>query len=162
MSGLSLPSFPHREFGFAWFELLEPKADPTPPFRLPSSPLLSSSNHSLLPLLLIRSHRRRLPTSALLTDLSPLPPSLSSTLLLPSNYCGEFDNFAAVMSVSEDLLCAFELLKVRSNRWAEPFPSALTHTSSRLSQPLDSAQLKKEMAKNRRRLSSGVAAVTPT
>lgn len=29
-----------------------------------------------------------------------------------SNYCGEFDNFGSVMSVSEDLLCAFELLKV--------------------------------------------------
>jgi len=40
----------------------------------------------------------------------------------------EFDNFGAVMSVSEDLLCAFELLK-----------------------PLDGAALKKEMAKNKRR-----------
>lgn len=39
----------------------------------------------------------------------------------------EFDNFGAVMSVSEDLLCAFELLK-----------------------PLDGAALKKEMAKKRR------------
>ncbi|ORY78023.1 Metallo-dependent phosphatase-like protein [Leucosporidium creatinivorum] len=61
------------------------------------------------------------------------------TIFSAPNYCGEFDNFAAVMSVSEDLLCAFELLK-----------------------PLDSAQLKKEMAKNRRRLSSGVAAAAPT
>ncbi|CAD6958419.1 unnamed protein product [Tilletia controversa] len=40
----------------------------------------------------------------------------------------EFDNFGAVMSVSEDLLCAFELLK-----------------------PLDGAALKKEMAKNKRK-----------
>lgn len=43
-------------------------------------------------------------------------------------YHPEFDNFGAVMSVSEDLLCAFELLK-----------------------PLDGAALKKEMAKNKRR-----------
>lgn len=39
----------------------------------------------------------------------------------------EFDNFGAVMSVSEDLLCAFELLK-----------------------PLDGSALKKEMARNKR------------
>lgn len=35
-------------------------------------------------------------------------------LAVDSNYCGEFDNFGSVMSVSEDLLCAFELLKVRT------------------------------------------------
>lgn len=35
------------------------------------------------------------------------------TIFSAPNYCGEFDNFGAVMSVSEDLLCAFELLKVR-------------------------------------------------
>lgn len=34
------------------------------------------------------------------------------TIFSAPNYCGEFDNFGAVMSVSEDLLCAFELLKV--------------------------------------------------
>ncbi|PWN45076.1 phospho protein phosphatase PPZ [Ceraceosorus guamensis] len=50
------------------------------------------------------------------------------TIFSAPNYCGEFDNFGAVMSVSEDLLCAFELLK-----------------------PLDSTALKKEMAKNKRR-----------
>ncbi|KDN38326.1 phospho protein phosphatase PPZ [Tilletiaria anomala UBC 951] len=50
------------------------------------------------------------------------------TIFSAPNYCGEFDNFGAVMSVSEDLLCAFELLK-----------------------PLDGAALKKEMAKNKRR-----------
>lgn len=44
------------------------------------------------------------------------------------SYCGEFDNFGAVMSVSEDLLCSFELLK-----------------------PLDGAALKKEMTKSKRR-----------
>lgn len=50
------------------------------------------------------------------------------TVFSAPNYCGEFDNFAAVMSVSEDLLCSFELLK-----------------------PLDGAALKKEMAKNKRK-----------
>lgn len=50
------------------------------------------------------------------------------TIFSAPNYCGEFDNFGAVMSVSEDLLCAFELLK-----------------------PLDGPALKKEMAKNKRR-----------
>ncbi|EGG10265.1 uncharacterized protein MELLADRAFT_115588 [Melampsora larici-populina 98AG31] len=49
------------------------------------------------------------------------------TIFSAPNYCGEFDNFGAVMSVSEDLLCAFELLK-----------------------PLDGAALKKEMLKKRR------------
>ncbi|KAF9580273.1 Serine/threonine-protein phosphatase [Lunasporangiospora selenospora] len=33
------------------------------------------------------------------------------TVFSAPNYCGEFDNFGAVMSVSEDLLCSFELLK---------------------------------------------------
>ncbi|KAM0750573.1 phosphoprotein phosphatase PPZ [Meredithblackwellia eburnea MCA 4105] len=54
------------------------------------------------------------------------------TIFSAPNYCGEFDNFGAVMSVSEDLLCAFELLK-----------------------PLDQSQLKKELLKSRRRLSAG-------
>ncbi|KAK4049588.1 serine/threonine protein phosphatase Pzh1 [Microbotryomycetes sp. JL201] len=48
---------------------------------------------------------------------------------LARNYCGEFDNFGAAMSVSTDLLCSFELLK-----------------------PLDNAALKKELSKHRRRL----------
>ncbi|GAA5941365.1 uncharacterized protein JCM15063_006075 [Sporobolomyces koalae] len=56
------------------------------------------------------------------------------TIFSAPNYCGEFDNFGAVMSVSEDLLCAFELLK-----------------------PLDTAQLKRELAKTRRRLSQAAA-----
>ncbi|MBW0519571.1 hypothetical protein O181_059286 [Austropuccinia psidii MF-1] len=49
------------------------------------------------------------------------------TIFSAPNYCGEFDNFGAVMSVSEDLLCAFELLK-----------------------PLDGAALKKEMQRKKR------------
>lgn len=50
------------------------------------------------------------------------------TVFSAPNYCGEFDNFGAVMSVSEDLLCSFELLK-----------------------PLDGAALKKEMTKAKRK-----------
>ncbi|KAG4302679.1 hypothetical protein PCANB_001021 [Pneumocystis canis] len=49
------------------------------------------------------------------------------TIFSAPNYCGEFDNFGAVMSVSEELLCSFELLK-----------------------PLDSQQLKQKMKKSRR------------
>lgn len=41
-------------------------------------------------------------------------------------YCGEFDNWGAVMSVSQELLCSFELLK-----------------------PLESSQLKTHMKKGR-------------
>ena len=32
-------------------------------------------------------------------------------LTLVLQYCGEFDNWGAVMSVSAELLCSFELLK---------------------------------------------------
>ncbi|BGP02524.1 Serine/threonine-protein phosphatase PP-Z1 [Rhodotorula toruloides] len=59
------------------------------------------------------------------------------TIFSAPNYCGEFDNFGACMSVSEDLLCAFELLK-----------------------PLDTAQLKRDLAKARRRLSSSASSTT--
>ncbi|KAJ2921782.1 hypothetical protein H1R20_g15309, partial [Candolleomyces eurysporus] len=56
------------------------------------------------------------------------------TVFSAPNYCGEFDNYGACMSVSEDLLCAFELLK-----------------------PLDGAALRKEMTKAKRK-SAAVAA----
>ncbi|GAA5877840.1 hypothetical protein JCM8547_002694 [Rhodosporidiobolus lusitaniae] len=59
------------------------------------------------------------------------------TIFSAPNYCGEFDNFGAVMSVSDDLLCAFELLK-----------------------PLDTAQLKRELAKTRRRISASASSST--
>lgn len=54
------------------------------------------------------------------------------TVFSAPNYCGEFDNWGAVMSVSEDLLCTFELLR-----------------------PLDSVALKQVMrkGKNERRSS---------
>jgi serine/threonine-protein phosphatase PP1 catalytic subunit len=52
------------------------------------------------------------------------------TVFSAPNYCGEFDNYGACMSVSEDLLCAFELLK-----------------------PLDGPALRKEMTKAKRKSS---------
>ena len=33
------------------------------------------------------------------------------TLFSAPNYCGEFDNAGAVMSVDEDLMCSFRILK---------------------------------------------------
>ena len=33
------------------------------------------------------------------------------TLFSAPNYCGEFDNAAAIMSVDEMLLCSFQILK---------------------------------------------------
>ncbi|KAK0478375.1 Metallo-dependent phosphatase-like protein [Armillaria novae-zelandiae] len=56
------------------------------------------------------------------------------TVFSAPNYCGEFDNYGACMSVSEDLLCAFELLK-----------------------PLDGAALRKEMTKAKRKSMATVA-----
>jgi serine/threonine-protein phosphatase PP1 catalytic subunit len=32
------------------------------------------------------------------------------TIFSAPNYCGEFDNYGAVMTISNDLLCSFELL----------------------------------------------------
>ncbi|KAF8432875.1 Metallo-dependent phosphatase-like protein [Terfezia claveryi] len=53
------------------------------------------------------------------------------TVFSAPNYCGEFDNWGAVMSVSGELLCSFELLK-----------------------PLDSTALKQQMKKGKGRRSS--------
>ncbi|KAI5864776.1 phosphoprotein phosphatase PPZ [Durotheca rogersii] len=50
------------------------------------------------------------------------------TVFSAPNYCGEFDNWGAVMSVSSELLCSFELLK-----------------------PLDSTALKSHIKKGRNR-----------
>ncbi|KAF7985363.1 hypothetical protein HWV62_6593 [Athelia sp. TMB] len=58
------------------------------------------------------------------------------TVFSAPNYCGEFDNYGACMSVSEDLLCAFELLK-----------------------PLDGPALRKEMTKAKRK---SLMSTTPT
>jgi serine/threonine-protein phosphatase PP1 catalytic subunit len=55
------------------------------------------------------------------------------TVFSAPNYCGEFDNWGAVMSVSEELLCSFELLK-----------------------PLDSVALKHEMRKGKHERRNGM------
>lgn len=33
------------------------------------------------------------------------------TVFLAPNYCGEFDNYGAIMSVDKSLCCSFELIK---------------------------------------------------
>jgi len=53
------------------------------------------------------------------------------TVFSAPNYCGEFDNWGAVMSVSGELLCSFELLK-----------------------PLDSSALKSHIKKSRNKRQS--------
>ncbi|KAF2109187.1 serine/threonine-protein phosphatase PP-Z [Lophiotrema nucula] len=53
------------------------------------------------------------------------------TVFSAPNYCGEFDNWGAVMSVSSELLCSFELLK-----------------------PLDSSALKSHIKKSRNKRQS--------
>ncbi|KAF2273738.1 serine/threonine-protein phosphatase PP-Z [Westerdykella ornata] len=64
------------------------------------------------------------------------------TVFSAPNYCGEFDNWGAVMSVSAELLCSFELLK-----------------------PLDSTQLKSHIKKSRNKrhsiLNSPVSPLEP-
>ena len=50
---------------------------------------------------------------------------------MEEQYCGEFDNWGAIMSVSEELLCSFELLK-----------------------PLDSSALKSHIKKGRNKRNS--------
>ena len=65
-----------------------------------------------------------------------------NALLTISQYCGEFDNWGAVMSVSSELLCSFELLK-----------------------PLDSSALKSHIKKGRNKrnnmLNSPVSQAVP-
>ncbi|TVY84714.1 Serine/threonine-protein phosphatase PP-Z [Lachnellula suecica] len=60
------------------------------------------------------------------------------TVFSAPNYCGEFDNYGAVMSVSTELLCSFELLK-----------------------PLDSSALKSQMKKGRNKRNSMVNSPPP-
>ena len=39
------------------------------------------------------------------------------TLFSAPNYCGEFDNAGAMMSVDETLMCSFQILKVSIIGW---------------------------------------------
>lgn len=78
----------------------------------------------------------------------------SDEMRMPATRFAEFDNFGAVMSVSEDLLCAFELLKVSASQPDNIFgcgQTLIVSMTAPSSQPLDSTALKKEMAKNKRR-----------
>ncbi|KAE8449294.1 serine/threonine protein phosphatase Pzh1 [Mollisiaceae sp. DMI_Dod_QoI] len=61
------------------------------------------------------------------------------TVFSAPNYCGEFDNYGAVMSVSTELLCSFELLK-----------------------PLDSSALKSQMKKSRNKRNSMLNSPPPS
>ncbi|KAH8816359.1 serine/threonine-protein phosphatase-like protein PP-Z [Xylogone sp. PMI_703] len=61
------------------------------------------------------------------------------TVFSAPNYCGEFDNYGAVMSVSTELLCSFELLK-----------------------PLDSSALKSQMKKASKKRNSMLNSPPPT
>ncbi|KAI9640351.1 serine/threonine protein phosphatase Pzh1 [Ciborinia camelliae] len=61
------------------------------------------------------------------------------TVFSAPNYCGEFDNYGAVMSVSTELLCSFELLK-----------------------PLDSSALKSQMKKSRNKRNTMINSPPPT
>ena len=44
------------------------------------------------------------------------------TLFSAPNYCGEFDNAGGMISVDENLMCSFQILKPqsRSSRFAKP------------------------------------------
>ena len=44
------------------------------------------------------------------------------TLFSAPNYCGEFDNSGAMMTIDEDLICSFQIL-----RPAEKKPLAMAH-----------------------------------
>ena len=44
------------------------------------------------------------------------------TLFSAPNYCGEFDNAGAMMSVDETLMCSFQILKVRTTSFVYIIP----------------------------------------
>jgi serine/threonine-protein phosphatase PP1 catalytic subunit len=46
------------------------------------------------------------------------------TLFSAPNYCGEFDNAGAMMSVDETLMCSFQILKPADNSKAKPSTKA--------------------------------------
>lgn len=47
------------------------------------------------------------------------------TLFSAPNYCGEFDNAGAMMSVDESLLCSFQILKPADKRPRYPPPNSV-------------------------------------
>ena len=60
------------------------------------------------------------------------------TLFSAPNYCGEFDNAGGMISVNEDLLCSFQILKpsTRSSRFAANAANTPTNPSlAKISKP---------------------------
>ncbi|KAI7901218.1 serine/threonine-protein phosphatase PP-Z1 [Cokeromyces recurvatus] len=68
------------------------------------------------------------------------------TVFSAPNYCGEFDNFGAIMSINEELLCSFELLTPMEHPSAAKVQEAQKNRGRRLSPPIidPSAVLKLE------------------
>lgn len=52
------------------------------------------------------------------------------TIFSAPNYCGEFDNAGAMMSVDETLVCSFQILKPEDKRPKCSFGSTTTLKSS--------------------------------
>ena len=52
------------------------------------------------------------------------------TLFSAPNYCGEFDNAAAMMSVDEDLMCSFQILKPAEKRQRFVYSSSAARSST--------------------------------
>ncbi|KAL4864025.1 Serine/threonine-protein phosphatase PP1 isozyme 5 [Aspergillus spectabilis] len=52
-----------------------------------------------------------------------------ATVFSAPNYCGEFDNWGAIMSISDELLCSFELYFKNCVVWLELFPVLATPTT---------------------------------
>ena len=63
------------------------------------------------------------------------------TLFSAPNYCGEFDNAGAMMSVDESLLCSFQILKPaeKKQKFVLTCPSISTNTNLPLPADLDAA-----------------------
>lgn len=60
------------------------------------------------------------------------------TIFSAPNYCGEFDNAAAMMSVDKNLMCSFQILRPTENRSSGPFfklPKALNSARTSASGP---------------------------
>lgn len=57
------------------------------------------------------------------------------TLFSAPNYCGEFDNYGAVMGVGEELMCSFELLKPLEVQFVNQLKRTASTTSSTASFP---------------------------
>lgn len=52
------------------------------------------------------------------------------TIFSAPNYCGQFDNAGAMMSIGEDLMCSFQILKPADKKSKFSFGSTATPKSS--------------------------------